>query len=122
MTAGAKVKPFTAFVQELRRGKVAVELSEKLAEVVHAVGEHHAPGSLSLTIKFKPDGDGQLTVQETITCKVPEAQRAPSIFFADEDGNLSRNPPGQLEIGDQFRDVIGDRRDQTAPSAEEASA
>ncbi len=92
-------KPFAAFLQEQRRGGLHGELTDRLAEVVQAVQEHGKPGSLTLKLSIKPNGDGTtMTVSDDISCKTPEPERGAAIFFADDDGNLLRHDPRQLEI------------------------
>ena len=51
-------KPFAAFLQEQRRGGLHGELSESLQELVRAVEEHRKAGTLTLTVKVAPFGDG----------------------------------------------------------------
>jgi hypothetical protein len=99
-------KPFAAFLHEQRRGALHGELSEKLQELVLAVEEHRKAGTLTLTLSVKPFGDGTVAITDKIVVKAPEGERGSGIFFADEDGNLSRDDPRQTRI----EDVIAERR------------
>jgi hypothetical protein len=105
-------QPFTQFVSEIRRGKALVELSDKLGELVTAVDQHREPGTLTFTVTIKPDGDGQVTITDTIKAKIPEGKRPPSIFYYDEHGRLSRTDPRQMEISDE----VARRREREAAS------
>ena len=95
------VRPFAEFLHEQRGGAAAVEVSERFNELVAAVMEHGKGGELILKIAVKPAGKGAgnvVTVTDTCTTKLPEADRPTAIFFADDDGNLSRSNPNQPEL------------------------
>ena len=93
-------KPFSQFLMEQRGGGMHGELSEKLREVVAAVVEHGKAGQMILTIKVTPlkAAEGQYVVVDDVKCKTPEGDRGASLYFADEDGNLSRSNPSQPEL------------------------
>lgn len=91
-------RPFTQFLQEQRRGGLHQELSEMLAETVAAVTEHGKVGSVTMTLKIKPAGDNMVQVFDDLKSKAPEGDRAPSIFYTDENGNVSRSDPRQTEL------------------------
>lgn len=92
-------RPFAAWLQEQRGGLTHAELGDALAEVVAAVVEHGKVGTLTYTVKIKPSGDGvSVFVTDTITRKAPEGDRSAALFFADEDGNLTRKDPRQQEL------------------------
>jgi len=101
-------KPFAAFVQEQRNGGLHGELSDALAELVLAVIEHRGKGVLQLQVIVTPNGDGAtVTVADKIKLTLPEGERGAAIFFADSDGNLSRQNPRQMELS--LREV-GDKQ------------
>lgn len=92
-------KPFAAFVQEQRNGGLHGELSDSLAQLVSAVGEHRKSGSLVLTVKVTPNNDGStVTVTDKTKLTLPEGDRGAAIYFIDEHGNLSRQNPRQMEM------------------------
>jgi hypothetical protein len=86
-------RPFTGFLQEQRRGALHQELSEALAETVAAVIEHGKVGSVTLTLKIKPTGDQMVQIFDGLKVAAPEGEKAPSIFYTDENGNVSRTDP-----------------------------
>jgi hypothetical protein len=96
--ADADARPFTGFLQEQRRGALHQELSEMLAETVAAVIEHGKVGSVTLTLKIKPAGDHVVQVFDELKCNAPEGDKAASIFYTDDAGNVSRDDPRQLEM------------------------
>lgn len=100
-----QIKPFGAWLQEQRNGVLHAELSEALAEVSAAVLQHNKPGKLGLAITVKPAGNAQFTVfvSDEVKVTVPQPDKPTSMFFADDDGNLSRRDPRQAEL--PLRDV-----------------
>ena len=97
-----RIRPFAASLQEMDRGRTHAELSEALHELTAAVVERGKAGELSLRIKVAPLGADttQLKVTAAIAVKLPRLDPKPSIFWADADGNLSRNDPQQLAFGE----------------------
>lgn len=96
-----QVRPFAAFLQEQRGGLTHSELSDALAEVTAAVLETGKAGSVTVTLKIKPAGKGDASmvfVTDTVATKVPRADRAETLFFADSAGNLARKDPRQTEL------------------------
>lgn len=93
-------KPISQFLIEQRNGALHAELSDALADVVKAVQDHHKAGAVSLTITVKPGAKGTATlvVTDDVKVKAPRGERPAAMFFADADGNLSRNDPRQTEL------------------------
>lgn len=104
-------KPFSLFLREQRRGLLHAELSDALADVVAGVMKHGKTGKLTITLTVKPEGDEAVTIADTYAARVPTPPAKASIFFADEDGHLSRQRLNQMEI--PLRGVDGGR----APTA-----
>lgn len=95
------VRPFASFLREQSGGQLHDELSSKLHELIEAIRETGKAGSISLKIDIKPIAgtDGRtLTVTDTVAAKLPKTERPKSIFFATDDGNLSRTDPRQPVI------------------------
>ncbi len=106
-------KPFAAFVQEQRGGGLHGELSDALAALVLAVQEHRKTGTIVLTVTVKPNNDGQtVTVTDKLKLTMPEGERGAAIFFADEDGNLTRRNPAQPEL--PLRGLRGENVDEVS--------
>lgn len=107
--APRQVKPFAQLLQEQRNGALHAELSEQLAAVVAACQQHGKAGAVTLTISVKPNKDaaGTLMVTDVVKVKKPEGERPAALFFADSDGNLSRQDPRQLAFDGPLRKVPG---------------
>ena len=96
--AATDPRPFTQFLLEQRRGGLHEDLSEALAETVAAVIEHGKQGTVQVTLKIKPAGDAMVQIFDTLKVSAPEGDKAPSIFYVDEAGNVSRSDPRQVEM------------------------
>jgi hypothetical protein len=91
-------KPFGDWLNDQRRGATHSDLSEALNQVVHSVAEYGKVGELTLKLKIKPSGDGMVTITDEVVTKVPEPDRSASLYFYDDEGNLSREDPRQIRL------------------------
>lgn len=80
-------------------------MSAALAEVVRGVEATGKVGTLTLTFKVKKNKDRQVMVDSEVKRKVPEEGIATTMFFADENGNLTRRDPKQAELFTNLREV-----------------
>lgn len=97
-----RVRPFAGWLTETNRGRTHADLSDGLHQLVETVLQLGKPGELILRVKVGVlDGDSrQVSVAESVQVKLPQPEARKSIFFADDDGNLSRTDPAQLSFGD----------------------
>lgn len=81
---------FLSFLAKYRRGRLADELTEKLAELTDACMETEKAGTISLTLKVTPDKKvpGAVTVENTVGLKKPELPRVSEMYFQHSDGTL----------------------------------
>ena len=92
---------FARMLLELNGGDVEQELSNKLTELVSAVKLVVKPGSMTVTLHVKPAtkaGAEVVFVTDEIKSKVPEFDRAPTLFFIDDENQLRRQDPRQTNI------------------------
>jgi hypothetical protein len=96
----APVRPFADWLRELQRGKVHDEMSVALRDLVNKCKETGKGGTISIAFKLTPaKGDGDmLLVTDDIKVSAPKPERKPSYFWADDNGNLSRDNPNQLSF------------------------
>ncbi len=95
------IRPFAEFLQQQRRGALHGEISEQLHDLLQSVKETGKAGSLTLQIKVKPAAKGnaeQVLISDLTVAKKPQTERPESIFFLDNEGNLSRSDPRQIEL------------------------
>ena len=95
-------RDFAAFLVEQSQGRTHAELSEGLRDLVARVIDTGKKGSITLTVTVAPmkDNTGVLVVSDVIKLSLPEHDRAASIFWPDQAGNLVRNDPNQASIFD----------------------
>ncbi len=92
------VRPFADWLREQSAGRTHDELTDALAEVATAVKETGKKGAITLTITLAPFDKGvgsALTVTDVVKKNVPQHDRRKSIFYADDNGNLTRDDPRQ---------------------------
>ncbi|WP_342640914.1 hypothetical protein [Rhodoligotrophos ferricapiens] len=103
-------RSFSAILAELDHGRVHDELTEKLADLADAVRDTRKAGTVTLTLTVKPNGERSVEITDSIKAKLPEGDKAKSLFFVDEHGNLSRRDPRQMEM--PLRDVEAHARQE----------
>ena len=86
---------FATILLNLSNGDSHRELTENLRELVQAVQDTGKPGTLTYTIKVKPNdlNANAVAVMDEIKLKKPEYDREKSLFFTDNHGKLTKNPP-----------------------------
>ena len=92
-------RSFNEVLAEVDSGRLIEDLSRQLAEVTNAAIATNKVGELVLTLKVKPNKDNQVFLDSTVKAKVPEHSIATALFFANEEGSLTRRDPKQ---GDMF--------------------
>lgn len=98
-TAGVFVSTLSA----MHNGKVLEDLDDTIRDVTRSVQSVGKKGELTLKLVITPNGVGAgdvalFRVEEDIKVKLPKKGRSPSVFFADDDANLTRRNPKQEEI------------------------
>ena len=92
---------FASMLMELNGGDVERELTDKLTEVVSAVKLTQKKGSITVTLNVKPATKGGaeiVFVTDELKSKVPEFDRASTLFFIDDENQLRRQDPRQSTI------------------------
>ena len=101
------LRPFSDWLEEQRGGKLNIELSAALNDLVEKVDATGKSGTISLKLTVKPSGkdsQGSVTVADMLTVKAPESH--PEYFyFVDDDKNLTRSNPHQLGYDGQILEV-----------------
>lgn len=112
---GAK-QPIIPMIRDLDRGRVIPAMQEGVNRIVEAIENNRGAGNgeITLKIKIKSKSEGAYTITPTVTVKVPEATRADTIFFLDEEsGELQRHDPRQPDlpavVDADFRNNLGGR-------------
>ncbi len=93
-----RTRPFADVLNSLRRGKSHREAGNLMQELVTAVQATGRQGSLTLKLKVSRNKSGMIEIDDLITTVLPKPDRDSSLFFADDDGNLTKDDPRQPEI------------------------
>ncbi|MGW4525144.1 hypothetical protein [Amycolatopsis sp. NPDC004378] len=93
---------FAAFLATLNRGRSNRDLSAKLAELVEAIEETGKQGSLTYTIKIKPQkAGGMVILTDEVRASVPRGERPEAVAFIGPNFALLRNPHDQPSLYDE---------------------
>lgn len=83
---------FCEMLDELNQGTFIDDCGHRLTEVLKAVEDTGADGSLTIELKLKWNGDGTLLVAPTCKMKKPAKKRPPTVMFRGKDGLFIENP------------------------------
>lgn len=84
-----------AVLEGARGGRLLDLVNEQLSELVNAMYVTEGNGEFTLKLKFKNEGDGQVTMKHAMSVKKPIRSVGDSIFYANVDGGLEREDPKQ---------------------------
>lgn len=94
---------FAAFLTTLNRGRSNRDLSAKLQELVEAIEETGKQGSLTYTIKIKPQkAGGMVIVTDEVRASIPRGERPEAVAFIGPNFALLRNPHDQPSLYDEI--------------------
>ena len=93
---------FLEFLQTFRRGELLADGDAKLSELVEAISATGGSGSMTLKIALKPNKAGQIEIVPDLTIKKPARALGTGIYFATDDGRLTRRDPHQMDIEDEI--------------------
>lgn len=94
--------PSNAFLQIMQThdgGEVCNELAEAMRACVQAVALTGKPATIDFKVRFAPAAKGAFGVAfSKPKVKTAEPERAASLWFGDDAGNLHRDNPRQKEL------------------------
>lgn len=91
-------------LMEMRNGQVAADVSRKLNELIGAIADTGAGGTMTLKLKVKPsrldihEGVKEVEITHECTLVKPEKPVGKAIFFVANGCKLSRVDPDQMEM------------------------
>lgn len=100
------IRPFGDWLAEQAKGRTHAELGEGLHDLIARVQDTGKKGTITLTVTVQPmkQDASLLVVSDEIKLKLPEYDRPSGVFYADENGNLTRDNPDQLSF-ESLREV-----------------
>lgn len=98
------VRPLADVLRGVDKGRALDSAADALHALVTAVQETGKPGTITLTVKVGPlpkaRTNDSLLVTASVTSKMPVIDGNPSMFFVDDEGNLTRSDPRQIRLSD----------------------
>jgi len=84
----------------MNKGGAITELDEALAKLTQQCRITGKSGKLTLVLKMKPVDNGSdiMEITDSISVSKPEMPRKSALFYATDEGQLTRNDPRQPEI------------------------
>lgn len=102
-----QTRPFADILLDLNKGRTHAELSTALQRLVAAVADTGKKGSIGLTVTVSPSkSEAPFEIVDNVVIKLPAANRRASLFYADDDHNLTRTDPHQPTL--PLRDITAD--------------
>lgn len=98
---------FLEFLQSFRRGELLREADDQMEELITAVKDTGGKGELVIRLPFKLNDAAQLECTPRVDCKRPRRAMGTGIYFATDDGQLTRRDPDQR---DWVEDELIERR------------
>lgn len=98
---------FLEFLQSFRRGELLREANDQLEELIRAVKDTGGKGEITIKLPFKVNDAGQLECLPRVDSKRPRKALGTGIYFATEDGQLTRRDPDQR---DWLEDELDEKR------------
>lgn len=93
---------FLEFLNTFRRGTLIERLDDMLSEVLTAMNETGGDGSITLTLPLKRNKGGQIECTPKLKAERPRPAMGTGIYYATEDGRLTRSDPGQMDMLDEL--------------------
>ena len=93
---------FLEFLNTFRRGSLITQLDAILSEVMTAMVETGGDGSITLSLPLKRNNGGQIECSPKLKAVRPRAALGTGIYYATEDGHLTRSDPGQMDMLDEL--------------------
>lgn len=93
---------FLEFLQTFRRGELLHQADGRLTAVVEAMRETGGNGTLTIKLRFKMNKAGQIECIPDVAASIPMKPLGTGIYYASDDGKLSRRDPNQMDIEDEI--------------------
>lgn len=102
-----KTMTFAEFLMSHRRGELIAEANDLMDELLEAVVRTGSKGSITLKIPVEMNKAGQIEITPAIDMKKPRRALSAGIYYATEDGHLTRRDPSQTDWVDDLESRRG---------------
>lgn len=89
---------FSNQIDMIEGGSLDRDMGSAVKEVLQAVTSVRAAGTITMTLKIKPEGVDQVMVESKIVAKPPVLPRGKSIMWVDKDFSLIDVDPTQMAL------------------------
>ena len=126
LAAAALSGVFVNNIAAMNDGEVINDIDDALRQATNAAFLTKKAAKVKIVLTIEPAGEGVggtplYRVVDDITCTLPKKKRnKTSVFFADDDGNLTRRNPRQEEM--QLQTITGGKSDSASPAVRTAGA
>ena len=92
---------FLSLLADMRSGAVVMDLNKKFNDVIAGVLDTGGKGEMVITLSIAPQKFGmggvvlEVAAEHKVKTKVPELKIGSAVFFATDDGVLTREDPNQ---------------------------
>lgn len=93
---------FLEFMQTFRRGELIAASDDMLRELIAAVQDTGGSGTLTIKLPFKMNKAGQIECVPVVEAKKPQRPMGTGIYYATDDGALTRRDPNQMDMIDEL--------------------
>lgn len=83
---------FTSMLDELNQGAFVDDCQKALDEIRKAMRDNGGSGTLTITLKVKPDGDKTVLVLPEVKAKKPGRHRIGTVMFESKEGLSAEQP------------------------------
>jgi hypothetical protein len=90
---------FMMAVGRIDGGRPVEVADAQLRDVVAAIHRTGKPGSVTMTLEMKPNGELGIAASVKITAKAPQLSFGQSFFYVDREGDLTRQAPDMIQQG-----------------------
>jgi hypothetical protein len=105
-------RPAQQILNEIASGRLMAELTTTFVEAKEAVNLHGKKAIVTMTIEIAPYKKGTVhlvdepfVITAGIDTKFPKKDHEATLFFEDEEGNLTRNQTRQRDLGLGVADI-----------------
>lgn len=94
---------------EMRNGGAAIEMQKALEDVGAGVRKTGKPGKVTLTLTITPAEKGSeidtVFLADTITTVIPKPDKKRTLFFINDDNQLTRHDTRQMNMLDGLKEI-----------------
>jgi hypothetical protein len=92
------IRPFIDLLREVEHGSFLDELTVEQNKLVDLIGLTNKGGKITITLDYKPEGKGQMSINADFKVKSPTISRGKTLMYVTPENNLLREHPKQQKL------------------------